>query len=112
MPQEFQVVRCYSCEVFQVHQVKKDPKWQCKICHEKQSLKHIYYRGSGADCRKATQEFNMKRGEISEEAVRETEHSYSGYPEEVSTTETTSRELPRLPWGSTDNRGSKWTKYT
>ena len=54
----------------------------------------------------------MKRGEISEEAVRETEQSYSDYPEEVHTTETTSRELPRLPWGSTDNRGSKWTKYT
>ena len=44
MGQEFQVVRCYSCQVFQVQQVKKDPRWVCKVCNEKQSLKLSYYR--------------------------------------------------------------------
>ena len=38
MPQEFQVVRCFSCETFNVDIVKKDnSKWQCKLCGEKQS---------------------------------------------------------------------------
>ncbi|XP_021345616.1 uncharacterized protein DDB_G0290685-like isoform X2 [Mizuhopecten yessoensis] len=38
MPQEFQVLRCYQCSTFQVHQVKKAKKWSCKMCGEKQSV--------------------------------------------------------------------------
>ena len=41
MPQEFQVLQCYSCETFQVHQVKKALKWNCKLCGEKQSIKKV-----------------------------------------------------------------------
>lgn len=41
MPQEFQVLQCYSCNTFQVHQVKKTTKWACKMCGEKQSLKKV-----------------------------------------------------------------------
>ena len=44
MPQEFQVLRCFKCETFQVSQVKKSPKWVCKICQEKQTTKHVYCR--------------------------------------------------------------------
>ena len=39
-----QVLCCYKCYTFQVHQVKKDPKWVCKLCNEKQSLKQIFGR--------------------------------------------------------------------
>jgi hypothetical protein len=42
MPQEFQVLRCFSCETFQVDIVKKsNVKWQCKLCGEKQSIKSV-----------------------------------------------------------------------
>jgi len=68
MSQLQEVVRCYSCETFQV-QIKKtakNKKWTCKICNEKQSLKKVYFTGLGAECRKVVKEFNMKRGELNE----------------------------------------------
>jgi len=62
MVQEFNVVRCYSCQTFQVEQVKKSTnKWSCKICYEKQSLKQIFFTGSGKECRINCQSLNMKR---------------------------------------------------
>ena len=44
MPQEFNILRCYSCQLFQVHFVKKETKWSCKVCSEKQSLKQVFFR--------------------------------------------------------------------
>ncbi|KAL4218362.1 hypothetical protein ACF0H5_023099 [Mactra antiquata] len=64
MPQEFQVLQCYNCETFQVHQVKKVTKWQCKLCGEKQSVKKVYGRGSGKDCRCHVQKLNSMRGKL------------------------------------------------
>ncbi|XP_057307289.1 MRN complex-interacting protein-like [Hydractinia symbiolongicarpus] len=62
MVQEFNVVRCFSCETFQVDQVKKSSqKWTCKICQEKQSLKQIYFQGNGKECRLNCQQLNMSR---------------------------------------------------
>ncbi|KAF2904511.1 hypothetical protein ILUMI_01667 [Ignelater luminosus] len=66
MPQEMHAIRCYNCNAFQVHIVKKVPKWECKVCGEKQSLKKVYGRGSGKDCRLLVQELNQKRLEASE----------------------------------------------
>ena len=43
MPQEFQVLRCCSCETFQVHQVKKVLKWECKLCGQKQSVIKVVF---------------------------------------------------------------------
>lgn len=64
MPQEFHVLQCYSCFTFQVHQVKKSSnKWNCKLCGEKQSIKKVYGRGSGADCRRHVQNLNSLRQE-------------------------------------------------
>ncbi|CAH1245306.1 MRNIP [Branchiostoma lanceolatum] len=64
MVQEFHVIRCFSCETFQVHQVKKSKKWNCKLCGAKQSLRKEYGRGSGADCRRHVQKLNMMRGTL------------------------------------------------
>ncbi|XP_071950721.1 uncharacterized protein [Antedon mediterranea] len=61
MPQIFQAVCCYDCQTFQVQQVKKNPKWACKMCAAKQSIKKVYGRGSGADCRKLVQSLNMHK---------------------------------------------------
>jgi hypothetical protein len=43
MPIEYLAVRCYSptCGMFQVIQKKKTSKWECKICHEEQSLRKV-----------------------------------------------------------------------
>lgn len=41
MPQEFIVTRCYSCQNFQVHQIRKDSKFTCKVCGLKQSKKKV-----------------------------------------------------------------------
>ncbi|XP_069676650.1 uncharacterized protein [Periplaneta americana] len=72
MPQELHVLRCYSCQTFQVHIVKKSNKWECKICGEKQSIKKVYGRGSGKDCRLHVQKLNemhMKETEAALETV-------------------------------------------
>ncbi|XP_076352036.1 uncharacterized protein LOC143247599 isoform X2 [Tachypleus tridentatus] len=67
MPQEFRVLRCFNCETFQVHLVKKSMIWNCKMCGEKQSVKQVYGKGSGLDCRKHVQKLNSFRGQLLEE---------------------------------------------
>ncbi|XP_072307540.1 MRN complex-interacting protein [Eucyclogobius newberryi] len=67
MVQEFHVLRCFSCEVFQVQQVKSVNKWLCKVCGVKQSVLKEYGRGSGADCRRHVQKLNSARGAKMEE---------------------------------------------
>ncbi|XP_048006332.1 MRN complex-interacting protein [Leguminivora glycinivorella] len=64
MPQTFQVLRCYKCEVFQVHPTKKANKWKCKLCNEKQSTKRFYGLGTGKECRLHVQKLNGIRGDI------------------------------------------------
>ncbi|CAL8262317.1 unnamed protein product [Lota lota] len=69
MGQEFHVLRCYSCQTFQVQQVKKAKKWSCKMCGEKQSVFKEFGRGTGAGCRRHVQELNAKRGELEQAHV-------------------------------------------
>ncbi|XP_050673395.1 MRN complex-interacting protein [Leptidea sinapis] len=63
MPQVFQVLRCYKCLVFQVHQTKKSNKWTCKLCEEKQSMKRHYGIGTNKECRMHVQKLNMIQGD-------------------------------------------------
>ncbi|XP_037049892.1 MRN complex-interacting protein [Bradysia coprophila] len=58
MPQTIHVVQCYSCQMYQVDIVKKAPKWTCKLCGEKQSLKKVFCQGSGKECRLQVQRLN------------------------------------------------------
>ncbi|KAM3613322.1 uncharacterized protein V6R79_024173 [Siganus canaliculatus] len=67
MAQEFHVVRCSTCESFQVQQVKKATRWSCKLCGEKQSLLKEFGRGSAVDCRRHVQKLNAMRGAMMEE---------------------------------------------
>ncbi|XP_045183042.2 MRN complex-interacting protein-like isoform X2 [Mercenaria mercenaria] len=76
MPQEFQVLQCYSCQTFQVHQVKKATKWTCKMCGEKQSLKKVFGRGSGAECRQHVQRLNTLRAELDYQSSSTSIQSY------------------------------------
>uniref|UniRef100_A0A8C4N9D6 MRN complex-interacting protein N-terminal domain-containing protein n=1 Tax=Eptatretus burgeri TaxID=7764 RepID=A0A8C4N9D6_EPTBU len=62
MVQEFHVLRCFCCETFQVHQVKKSTKWTCRMCGEKQSIIKVFGGGSAPDCRRHTQQLNFLRG--------------------------------------------------
>ncbi|KAF7408666.1 hypothetical protein HZH66_003203 [Vespula vulgaris] len=55
------ILCCYSCQMFQVHIVKKAKKWQCKVCNEKQSIRRVYFQGSGKDCRLHVQELNSQK---------------------------------------------------
>ncbi|XP_017757854.1 PREDICTED: UPF0544 protein C5orf45 [Eufriesea mexicana] len=69
MPQEMNILRCSSCNIYQVHIVKKAKKWQCKICNFKQTFKQAYFKGSGKDCRAFVQKLNLaKEHEIQESA--------------------------------------------
>uniref|UniRef100_A0A673FKA9 UPF0544 protein C5orf45 homolog n=1 Tax=Sinocyclocheilus rhinocerous TaxID=307959 RepID=A0A673FKA9_9TELE len=66
MVQEFHVLRCFSCQTFQVQQVKKSKTWTCKVCGEKQSLMKEFGRGAAADCRRHVQKLNALRGQMLE----------------------------------------------
>ncbi|XP_067240621.1 MRN complex-interacting protein isoform X2 [Chanodichthys erythropterus] len=66
MVQEFHVLRCFSCQTFQVQQVKKSKKWACKVCGEKQSLMKEFGRGAAVDCRRHVQKLNALRGRLQE----------------------------------------------
>ncbi|KAL2077652.1 hypothetical protein ACEWY4_027156 [Coilia grayii] len=79
MVQEFHVLRCFACETFQVQQVKKAKKWNCKMCGEKQSVIKEYGRGTGADCRRHVQKLNGLRGQLLEE---ENESAWSRWEED------------------------------
>ncbi|GIL48741.1 hypothetical protein Vafri_5204 [Volvox africanus] len=60
MPQQFQAVKCYKCNTFQVQQVKKVQKFNCAICGEKQTIQHIYAISNAAkDIRLHVQRLNL-----------------------------------------------------
>ncbi|XP_032126136.1 MRN complex-interacting protein isoform X5 [Sapajus apella] len=81
-PQHFRVLRCCSCRLFQAHQVKKNVKWTCKACGEKQSFLRAYGEGSGADCRRHVQKLNLLQGQVSELPLRSLEETVSASEEE------------------------------
>ncbi|XP_057379198.1 MRN complex-interacting protein-like [Daphnia carinata] len=73
MPQDFCVHKCYSCNMYQVHVVKKNSnKWTCKMCGEKQSVNKVFGQGSAKDCREHVQRLNLLKGMSAEPAERET----------------------------------------
>jgi len=39
---EYLILRCYKCGTFQSHTLRKDSKFSCKICHEKQSYQKVF----------------------------------------------------------------------
>ncbi|KAG8190099.1 hypothetical protein JTE90_006037 [Oedothorax gibbosus] len=80
MPQEFQILRCYSCEKFQVHQTKKAKTWQCKVCGEKQSLKKAYFIGSAKDCRINVQKLNFEDGQKKQDKMLQ--QNYESFDED------------------------------
>ncbi|KAE8739991.1 hypothetical protein FOCC_FOCC014507 [Frankliniella occidentalis] len=135
MPQELHVLRCYSCQTFQVQIVKKVPKWQCKVCNEKQSvlkvsghssnfivicafilglslsLSQVYAKGSGKDCRQYVQDLNMQQGLLAAEHSSEnTNDPQDGgtYPEEYQGHHEMSSSLRE---STLNPRVSKWKNY-
>ncbi|XP_005096819.1 uncharacterized protein LOC101846282 [Aplysia californica] len=64
---EFHVLQCADCNTFQVLQVTKTNKWKCKLCGSKQSVRKVYGRGTGADCRRHVQKLNTVRGHVDQE---------------------------------------------
>eukprot|EP00177_Eucheuma_denticulatum_P004640 GFKZ01008443.1.p1 GENE.GFKZ01008443.1~~GFKZ01008443.1.p1 ORF type:complete len:288 (-),score=35.67 GFKZ01008443.1:82-945(-) len=66
--QEFYAVQCFQCKQFQVAQKRKDRKFNCKICGNKQSVRKIAARShKAADVRKFVQQLNLRRGQAAEQ---------------------------------------------
>ncbi|XP_061168197.1 MRN complex-interacting protein-like [Saccostrea echinata] len=108
MPQEFHVLQCYSCATFQVQQVKKSSnKWNCKLCGEKQSIKKVFGRGSGADCRHHVQRLNTLR---QQQDVSVAISSYQNFSEDNDSGSTQIEHEENLDVPC-DNSGSKWSQY-
>lgn len=68
---EYLCLRCCNCKRYVVQQRKKVKKWQCMLCRQKQSLKHIYgISNSAKDIRLLVQDWNMSRGEDEENWIQ------------------------------------------
>ncbi|XP_042349611.1 MRN complex-interacting protein [Plectropomus leopardus] len=104
MGQEFHVVRCFTCQSFQVQQVKKANKWSCKLCGAKQSLLKEFGRGSGADCRRHVQKLNAMRGAMMEE---QEQHAWSLWKQE----EVDGEDEPEEQDQVNQTQVSRWSKY-
>ncbi|XP_035692262.1 uncharacterized protein LOC118426826 [Branchiostoma floridae] len=110
MVQEFHVLRCFSCETFQVHQVKKSNKWNCKLCGAKQSVRKEYGRGSGADCRRHVQKLNMLRATMDSapptcEDTDVSEQDPEWQPDAEDATD------PQCSYPDHGQKSSKWEKF-
>ncbi|KAL3891657.1 hypothetical protein ACJMK2_003909 [Sinanodonta woodiana] len=110
MPQEFHVIRCFNCNTFQVHQVKKSKKWNCKLCGEKQSIVKVYAQGSGAQCRHHVQQLNMIKGGL-ETAKDELVQSLHTVPL-LSTSERYGCYNEIESYTDGKNQHSRWAHYT
>ncbi|XP_006898213.1 PREDICTED: UPF0544 protein C5orf45 homolog [Elephantulus edwardii] len=102
------VLRCCSCHLFQVHQVKKSLKWTCKACGEKQSFLRAYGEGSGADCRRHVQKLNLLQGQASEMLFRSLEESVNANEEEHAGHQQTENVSLQETLQPTESR---WLKY-
>ncbi|XP_031571053.1 MRN complex-interacting protein-like [Actinia tenebrosa] len=112
MVQEFNVLKCFSCKRFQVHQVKKANKWICKVCGEKQSISRIYGQGSAPDCRKHVQKLNKIQGEreqlIAEKVIDANVEEFDCCDDEETDTEKLEQENFS---NKRDQAGSRWQKF-
>ncbi|XP_060096324.1 MRN complex-interacting protein [Heteronotia binoei] len=102
MAQQFQVLRCCFCHIFQVQQVKKTKKWNCKICNEKQSVLKVFGQGSGSECRHHVQKLNMLVGEKEQASI-----NMPWYAEEPEERDNKLEE--NLDWQ--EEKVSRWNKY-
>ncbi|EFN81785.1 UPF0544 protein C5orf45 [Harpegnathos saltator] len=91
--------------MYQVHIVKKARRWQCKLCNEKQSVKQIYFQGSGKDCRLHVQQLNSLKANESLFCVNACEqddaNTHHNSPSNVSTQVSDNDKAVE----------NKWTKY-
>ncbi|EFN65196.1 UPF0544 protein C5orf45-like protein [Camponotus floridanus] len=103
MPQEMNVLCCYSCKMYQVHIVKKARKWHCKLCNAKQSMQQIYFQGSGRDCRLHVQQLNAMKA-----------NNTFFTPTEEDDVEDTCDALTNIHQESDSDQAAenKWTKYS
>ncbi|EGD72817.1 hypothetical protein PTSG_04544 [Salpingoeca rosetta] len=71
----------FCCRLFpRLHQTKK---WKCKLCGEAQSVRKIFFKGTGKDCRTRVQALNLRRGEMeSISAETAMERDYTEYEAE------------------------------
>ncbi|XP_046907629.1 MRN complex-interacting protein [Hypomesus transpacificus] len=111
MVQEFHVLKCYSCEAFQVQQVKKSKQWNCKMCGEKQSIIKVFGRGSGVDCRRHVQKLNTRRGEILEDQNQNAWLRWENTGEEVEGNELGDKAQEHDNHTVVDIQRSRWSKY-
>eukprot|EP00794_Sanderia_malayensis_P018987 gene18987-20894_t len=114
------VVRFFEIVQVELLLVKKtNHKWSCKICHEKQSVKQVFFKGSGKECRLWVQDMNMKKGKNQHDlAIQCMENGNDVTPltdnEYLSDVDESKRELPVQDHDASsqdepDDHDSNWT---
>lgn len=111
---EFIAVNCFNCHMFQVQQVRKDRKWNCKTCGSKQSIIKVYASHSNAALvRPIVQNLNMKRGTLEEELKSSSSnHGHDDDDDHDNNDDGDERESDYQNNGrSAFSSANKWSKY-
>ena len=80
MPQVFDAVRCARCESFQVIQRTLKPKFDCKLCGERQSVTRIFGSGAAREVRPIVQKLNAARGAAARATEEQREREWQELP--------------------------------
>ena len=76
MKQEYVLLQCHSCRLFQVHIDKKSRSFKCSVCGAKQPYSRVFARSCKAsDCRNLCSDYNKKGHAVSSEEREEAEGS-------------------------------------
>lgn len=92
-----------------MHQTRKDNKWVCKLCGEKQSVKRHYGLGTSKDCRIHVQKLNKMRGDKEEILNNRSDSEDSEYDENLDNMRSNDDEKIITPQNV--SKESKWSVY-
>lgn len=93
-----------------MHQTRKDNKWVCKLCGEKQSVKRHYGLGTSKDCRIHVQKLNKMRGE-KEEILNNRSDSEDSECDENLDNNMSSNDDEKIITPQNVSKESKWSVY-
>lgn len=118
------VVRCYSCETFQVIQRTQKAKYSCRLCGEPQSITRVFASGQAKEMRPIVQELNLARakaeGAFAEQRDYADASALSGYHDDSSFTTQHGMAHDTYDWAPSEAQptwqdvapvSSRWARY-
>lgn len=132
--QQFRIVKCSECDLYQVDIVKKAKKWSCKVCSRRQSLKNVYFTSFAGmestyflifvlinemihilakECREKSQELNLNKHKAESSRINAELDQLEGSEEEVDSIlpANPTAEVEKPSVDQTTTKADKWLKF-